>query len=74
MNIFILSATKTKEYLFHSKIYNGKKSLSKHELIDTIITGKDNRSTQWNDDVTVEDAKKLRSRARSDHSVKNRQQ
>ena len=46
MNIFILSATKTKEYLFHSKIYNDKKSLSKHELIDTIITGKDNRSTQ----------------------------
>lgn len=76
LRIFLsyLPQEQLKEYLFHSKIYNGKKNRSKHELIDTIITGKDNKSTQWNDDVIIEDAKKVRSRTRSDHSVNTKQQ
>ena len=65
LRIFLsyLPQEQLKEYLLHSKIYNGKKSHPKHELIHMIIVGKDKKFMQLNDDLNVEDAKKILSRA-----------
>ena len=45
LRIFLsyLPQEQLKEYLLHSKIFNSKKSHPKHQLIDMIIAGKDNK-------------------------------
>ena len=60
LQIFLsyLPQEQLKEYLLHSKIYNGKKSHPKHQLIDMIIAGKYNKFMQLSDDLNVEDPKK----------------
>ena len=60
LQIFLsyLPQEQLKKYLLHSKIYNGKKSHPKHQLIDMIIVEKDNKFMQLNDDLNVEDPKK----------------
>ena len=46
-------------------MYKGKKNSPKHELIDMIITGKDNKSIVINNNFTVENAKKILDKVRS---------
>ena len=48
-----------KEYLPNAKIYKGRRNMSKHDLIDMIITEKSKKIvyTEENDELTKEEAK-----------------
>ena len=50
-----------KEYLYNANIYKGRKNMSKHDLIDMSITGKNKKITytEENDELTKEEANKL---------------
>ena len=50
-----------KEYLYNANIYKGRRNMSKHDLIDMSITGKNKKITytEENDELTKEEANKL---------------
>ena len=50
-----------KEYLYNANIYKGRRNMSKHDLIDMIITEKSKKViyTQENNDLTKEEANEL---------------
>ena len=50
-----------KEYLYNASIYKGRRNVSKHDLIDMIITEKSKKViyTQENNDLTKEEANEL---------------
>ena len=50
-----------KEYLYNADIYKGRRNMSKHDLIDMIITEKSKKViyTQENNDLTKEEANEL---------------
>ena len=50
-----------KDYLFNANIYKGRRSTSRHDLIDMIITEKSKKMmyTRENDDFTKEEANEL---------------
>ena len=65
-HIFIISTSITiKSVPTSFKNVQGKKNSPKHELIDMIITGKDNKSIVINNNFTVENAKKILDKVRS---------
>ena len=51
-----------KEYLFNANIYKGRRNMSKIDLIDMIITGKNKKIiySQEDDDLSKEKANELR--------------
>ena len=49
-----------KEYLYKANIYKGRRNMSKHDLIDMIITERSKKEyTQVNDDLRKEAANEL---------------
>ena len=47
-----------KEYLFNADIYKGRRNMSKHDLIDMVVTAKVNKIT-YTDELSKEEANNL---------------